>query len=158
MADVANLHKNFTLYLTRHSPERFVSAVAFCTASRSLYTAEERTAAGLQPGSVRLISDLGIFELDPAERIFRLLTIHPGVTLDTVRSQTGGEFLVADPLPRTEPPSSQELRIIREEIDPLGIRGLEFVPGRDRLSMIESILKAESDLIQKLLERTQVPS
>jgi glutaconate CoA-transferase subunit A len=157
MADVANLHKNFTLYLTRHSPERFVSAVAFCTASRGLYTADERTAAGLQPGSVRLISDLGTFELDPTERVFRLLSIHPGVTLDRVRSQTEGEFLIADPLPRTEPPSSEELRIIREEIDPFGIRGLEFVPGRDRLSMIESILEAESGLIQKLLERTQVP-
>jgi glutaconate CoA-transferase, subunit A len=155
MADVANLHKNFTLYLTRHSPERFVSAVEFCTASRGLYTAEERTAAGLQAGSVRLISDLGIFELDLQETIFRLVSIHPGVTLETVRSQTGGEFLVAEPLPQTKPPSFEELRIIREEIDPLGIRRLEFVPGRDRLGMIESILQAESELIQRVLERTK---
>ena len=156
MADVANLHKNFTLYLTRHSPERFVSAVEFCTAARGLHTAEERTAAGLQPGRVRLISDLGIFELDAKEKIFRLISIHPGVTLDLVRSQTGGEFLVAEPLPQTEPPSSEELRIIREEIDPFGIRGLEFVPGRDRLSMIENILQAESSLIQRLRQRTPV--
>ena len=153
MADVANLHKNFTLYLTRHSPERFVSAVEFCTASRGVHTAEERTAAGLQPGRVRLISDLGIFELDLDERIFRLVSIHPGVTLEAVRSQTGGEFLVAEPLPMTQPPSSEELRIIREEIDPFGIRGLEFVPGRDRLSMIGNILQAEAGLIQRVLER-----
>ena len=155
MADVANLHQNFTLYLTRHSPKRFVSAVEFCTASRGLYTAEERTAAGLQMGSVRLISDLGIFELDFKETIFRLVSIHPGVTLDAVRSQTGGEFLVAEPLPQTKPPSSEELHIIREEIDPLGIRRLEFVAGRDRLGMIESILQAESELIQRVLERTK---
>jgi glutaconate CoA-transferase subunit A len=77
------------------------------------------------------------------------------VTLDAVRSQTGGEFLVAEPLPQTKPPSSEELHIIREEIDPLGIRRLEFVAGRDRLGMIESILQAESELIQRVLERTK---
>ena len=31
MADVANLHKNFVLYLTRHSPDRFAGAVGFCS-------------------------------------------------------------------------------------------------------------------------------
>ena len=63
MADVTNMHKNFTLYLTRHSPERFVEAVQFCTASRGLLRDDERIRAGYQPGKVRLISNLGIFEL-----------------------------------------------------------------------------------------------
>ncbi|HJT69525.1 MAG TPA: CoA-transferase [Terriglobales bacterium] len=150
MADVANLHKNFILYLTRHSPERFTEAVEFCTASRGLLTDEERRHAGLQPGKVRLISDLGIFELDHEERRFRLISIHPGVTLDHIRAQTGGDFLIAEPLPSTKPPSEEELRLIREEVDPFGIRQLEFVPGRDRLAMIQRILDAEADLIREL--------
>ncbi len=150
MADVANLHQNFLLYLTRHSRERFVAAVEFCTASRGLFTDAEREEAGLKPGKVRLVSDLGIFELDAVERIFRLASIHPTVTLENVRAQTGGDFLVAEPLPVTEPPVPGELRLIREEIDPFGIRRLEFVPGRERLSMIESILAAESGLVSEL--------
>ncbi len=150
MADVANLHKNFILYLTRHSPERFTEAVEFCTASRGLLTDEERRHAGLQPGKVRLISDLGIFELDHEERRFRLISIHPGVALDHIRAQTGGDFLIAEPLPSTKPPSEEELRLIREEVDPFGIRQLEFVPGRDRLAMIQRILDAEADLIREL--------
>jgi glutaconate CoA-transferase subunit A len=150
MADVANLHKNFILYLTRHSPERFIEAVEFCTASRGLLTDEERTQAGLQPGTVRLISDLGIFELDHNEKRFRLVSVHPGVSLDKVRAQTGGEFLIAEPLPNTEPPSREDLRLIREEVDPFGIRQLEFVPGRDRLGMIQRILDAEAGLIHDL--------
>ena len=93
MADVANLHKNFILYLTRHSPERLIEAVEFCTASRGLLTDKERKQAGLQPGKVRLISDLGMFELDLEVNRFRLVSIHPGIALDYVRAQTGGDFL-----------------------------------------------------------------
>jgi glutaconate CoA-transferase subunit A len=150
MADVANLHKNFILYLTRHSPERFIEAVEFCTASRGLLSDEERKKAGLQPGKVRLISDLGIFELDPEEERFRLVSIHPGIALESVRSQTSGEFLIAQPLPQTELPSKEELRLMREEIDPFAIRQLEFVPGRDRLAMIQRILDAEAGLVREL--------
>jgi glutaconate CoA-transferase subunit A len=150
MADVSNLHKNFILYLTRHSPERFVDAVEFCTASRGLLTNEERNAAGLQPGKVALISDLGIFELDHELRRFRLVSIHPGISLDKVRAQTGGEFLISDPLPTTEPPSAEELRLIREEVDPFGVRQLEFVPSRDRLAIIQRILDAEASLVREL--------
>src|SRR5256885_6563031 len=99
MADVSNLHQNFVLYLTRHSPERFIEAVEFCTASRGLLTDEERTRAGLQPGKVRLISDLGMFELDAEQKRFRLQSIHPGVSLDKIKAQTGGGFLLSGPLP-----------------------------------------------------------
>jgi glutaconate CoA-transferase subunit A len=150
MADVANLHRNFTLYLTRHSRERFVEAVDFCTASRGLLTNEERRAAGLPPGTVRLISDLGLFELSHQDRRFRLVSLHPGVTLDQVREQTGGELLVSESLTTTEPPTAEQLRQMREEIDPFGIRRLEFVPGRDRLAMIESILDAEAAMVRQV--------
>jgi glutaconate CoA-transferase subunit A len=143
MADVANLHQNFTLYLTRHSRERFVAAVDFCTAARGLIDDAERQRAGLKPGRVRLISDLGIFELDVIERVFRLMSIHPGVSLETIRERTGGDFLVADPLAVTPAPDPELLRLLRDEIDPLGIRRLEFVSSRDRLALIESILQAE---------------
>src|SRR5438270_5028024 len=150
MADVSNLHKNFILYLTRHSLERFIEAVEFCTASRGLLTDKERKQAGLQPGKVRLISDLGMFELDLEVNRFRLVSIHPGIALDYVRAQTGGDFLIAEPLPQTEPPSKEDLRLIRDEVDPFGIRQLEFVPGRERLAMIQRILTAEAGLIGEL--------
>jgi glutaconate CoA-transferase subunit A len=150
MADVANLHKNFILYLTRHSPERFVEAVEFSTASRGLLRDEERKQAGLQPGKVRLISDLGIFELDPEEGRFRLISIHPGAALDELRAQTGGQFLMTQPVLRTTAPTEDELRLIREEVDPFAIRQLEFVPSRDRLALIQRILDQEAGLVREL--------
>jgi glutaconate CoA-transferase subunit A len=148
MADVANLHRHFILYLTRHSRERFVEAVDFSTASRGLLTDAERRAAGLPPGKVRLVSDLGIFELNHEDRLFRLVSLHPGVQLDEARDKTGGELLVAENLAVTQPPTPEQLRQMREEIDPFGIRRLEFVPGRDRLGLLESILRAEAEMVR----------
>lgn len=153
MADVANLHRNFTLYLTRHSRERFVDSVEFCTASRGLLTREERERAGLQPGRVRLISDLAVFELDEEQRMFRLKSLHPGISLEELRDKSGGSFLVRGATPVTKEPDAQEIQLLREEIDPFGLRQLEFVPGRDRLALIGSILAAEAGLVQELAKR-----
>lgn len=151
MADVSNLHRHFILYLARHTRERFVEAVDFCTASRGLLTDEERRRAGLPPGKVRLITELGIFEMDHADRLLHLVSIHPGVTLEEVRDRTGGELLVAPTLATTEPPTPEQLRQMREEIDPFGIRRLEFIASRDRLSLIESILDAEAGMVHDLM-------
>lgn len=151
MADVSNLHRHFILYLARHTRERFVEAVDFCTASRGLLTDEERRRVGLPPGKVRLITELGIFEMNHVDRLLHLVSLHPGVTLEEVRDRTGGELLVAPSLATTEPPTPEQLRQIREEIDPFGIRRLEFIASRDRLSLIESILDAEAGLVHDLM-------
>ena len=42
------------------------------------------------------------------------------------------------------------LRLIREEVDPFGIRQLEFVPSRDRVALIQRILDAEANLVREL--------
>ena len=49
-----------------------------------------------------------------------LSTMHPGVTMDVVRANMGWEPKVADDLGETPPPSVEELRLIREELDPGG--------------------------------------
>jgi glutaconate CoA-transferase subunit B len=50
-----------------------------------------------------------------------LLTTHPGVTLDDVKANMGWEPRVADDLGETPAPTAEELRLIREELDPQGI-------------------------------------
>ena len=68
MADVANMHANFLLYLTRHSPLTLVERVDYVSAARGLLTDEERIAAGYQPGTVQLITNLCVFALNEATR------------------------------------------------------------------------------------------
>ena len=64
MADVANMHQHFMLYLPRHSTLTMVEKVEWVSAARALLTEEERLRAGFQPGHVRLITNLAAFELD----------------------------------------------------------------------------------------------
>lgn len=152
MADVANLHRNFVLYLTRHSPDRFAGAVGFCTAARGLAGDDERRRAGLQPGHVRLLTNLGIFELDQDAGRFRLVSIHPDVSVEQIREQTGGDLLVQDPLPVTPMPTAEYLLLIRQEIDPFGLRRLEFTSGQTRKEILNSILDAEESTIRLALK------
>ena len=49
-----------------------------------------------------------------------LVTLHPGVTLEDVRASMGWEPKVAADLGETPPPTAEELRLIREELDPGG--------------------------------------
>jgi glutaconate CoA-transferase subunit A len=93
--------------------------------------------------------------LDFESQRFRLISIHPGITLEEVRRQTGGEFLVDDPLPSTPIPTEEQLRLIRREIDPFGIRRLEFVPSKSRLATIESILDAEEALLAEVFQKAK---
>ena len=155
MADVANLHKNFVLYLTRHTPARFAESVEFCTASRGLLRDDERRKAGLQPGDVKLLTNLGVFQLDLNARRFRLMSLHPGVSVEQVREQTGGEFLVGDHVELTPSPSAEDLRLIREEIDPFGLRRLEFTSGLQRNEILTSILDAEEGAVRDIRRRTR---
>jgi glutaconate CoA-transferase subunit B len=47
----------------------------------------------------------------------KVLALHPGVTIDEVRDNTGFDLLVADKLEKTAPPSESELQVLRH-LDP----------------------------------------
>jgi glutaconate CoA-transferase subunit B len=66
-----------------------------------------------------VVTDLGIYHFDESGEM-RLDSIHPGATLDQVRDTMGWQPKVAGPLPTTPAPSAEELRLIREELDPEG--------------------------------------
>ena len=68
-----------------------------------------------------MVTDLGTYSFDAATGEMTLVTLHPGVTLDDVRANMGWEPRVADELGETPPPTPEELRLIREELDPLGV-------------------------------------
>jgi glutaconate CoA-transferase subunit B len=65
-------------------------------------------------GAMVVITDLGVLRLDPDARELVLTRVHPGVSVDQVRSETGWDLRVADELVETEPPRAEELRVLRE--------------------------------------------
>ena len=66
-----------------------------------------------------VVTDLGIYHFD-SDGEMRLDSLHPGATLEQVRESMGWEVHVANELADTPPPTTQELRLIREELDPAG--------------------------------------
>ena len=150
MADVANMHANFLLYLTRHSPLTLVDRVDYISAARGLLTDEERIAAGYQPGKVQLITDLCVFTLHFETRHLEVVSLHPGVTIDEVQAATGFPIRAAREVGTTEPPTQEQLRLIRTEIDPLGMRRLEFVAGKERAPLLSALIDSEEAVIAEL--------
>ncbi|MCU1495255.1 MAG: Glutaconate CoA-transferase subunit [Acidimicrobiaceae bacterium] len=151
MADVADLHQNFLLYLTRQSSLSLVDSVEHVSASRSLHDPDARRRAGLRPGSVGLITNLGVFGFDAARGELVLETLHPGVTLDEMGGAMGFEPLLADGLGETEMPSPEMLACLRDEIDPIGIRRLEFAPAKDRSALLSACIESERELVERAL-------
>jgi acyl CoA:acetate/3-ketoacid CoA transferase beta subunit len=70
----------------------------------------------------RVVSNLASFDWDPGTRRLRLLSVHPGVTVDEVVAATGFDLVIGEEVPTTRPPAAEELRLIREVIDPQGLR------------------------------------
>ncbi len=153
MADVANMHRHFLLYLTRHSPLSLVERVEYVSAARGLLGDEERAAAGYQPGEVKLVTNLGVFELDTGSRELVLVSVHPGGSLQAVHEATGFAIRVASDLEETVPPTEEELELIRREIDPLGMRRLEFVAGKERGPLLTALIESEEAAIAEMIGR-----
>jgi glutaconate CoA-transferase subunit B len=65
-------------------------------------------------GPSAVITDLGVLEPDPHTKELTLTAVHPGVTPEDVRAETGWELRVRDDLRQTEPPTDEELTVLRE--------------------------------------------
>jgi glutaconate CoA-transferase subunit B len=110
-----------TIIIVRHEARKLNEAVSFMTSPGYLRGNGEREAAGLWGGPSRLITDKAIFGFDPASKRMRLESVHPGTTVEDVVSNMSFEPIVPGDLPTTEPPTAEQVRLIREEIDPEGM-------------------------------------
>jgi len=110
--------------IMRQSKRSFVDRIDFRTSPGNLGGAESaarlrREEGWLGRGPSVVVTDLGIYHFDDSGEM-RLDSIHPGATIDMVRETIGWEPKVAEPLETTTPPTPEELRLIREQLDPEG--------------------------------------
>lgn len=70
-------------------------------------------------------------------------TIHPGVDIETVVKSTGFELIIPDDLKETRPASTREIKLLREKVDPLGVRKLEVLSGTERKDLLNEIISKE---------------
>jgi glutaconate CoA-transferase subunit B len=136
LADMGSIGKELYFWVTDHSPRSLVEKVDFISAAGYLDGGDARERLGLEGGPELVISNLAVMDFDPVSKRMRLRSVHPGVDVEQVREATGFELLMPEgTIPVTEPPSREQVRLIREIIDPDGMRKHGFRPldnGRPR--------------------------
>jgi acyl CoA:acetate/3-ketoacid CoA transferase beta subunit len=115
-------------WVPNHSPKVFVPAVDTVTG-----IGWDRAAALGEGGRYvdvrRVVTNLAVLDFDTPDRRMRLRSVHPGVTVDEVVAATGFELNVPDDVGESRAPTTDELRLIREVIDPDGARDAEIATG-----------------------------
>jgi glutaconate CoA-transferase, subunit B len=114
--DIASLTQ--MIVAMRHEKRRFVDAVDFVTSPGFLRGGTSRTDSGLPAGGMyRVVTDLALMGFEAASKRMQIIALHPGVTVEQVQANTGFELEVAAAVETTEPPTEQELAVLRH-LDP----------------------------------------
>lgn len=66
----------------------------------------------------RVVTNLAVLDFGTAEHAMRLVSVHPGVSVDEVAANTGFELTIEGDILQTRMPTPDELRLIREILDP----------------------------------------
>ncbi|HYC81629.1 MAG TPA: CoA-transferase [Solirubrobacterales bacterium] len=112
-------------WLPRHSARAFVPRVDFVSGVGYDSAAAAGPAAERFHDLRRVVTNLAVLDFGGPERSMRLVSVHPGVTRAEVEAATGFELAGEAEPPESRAPSEEELRLIREVIDPRGARESE---------------------------------
>jgi acyl CoA:acetate/3-ketoacid CoA transferase beta subunit len=135
--DVTTFISDICMYVPRHSRVTFVEKLDVVSGMG------HHPARKHGQGPVYLVSDLGQFDFEHGK--MRLTSYHPGVTIDQIQMRTGFELEIAESVQQTPLPTNDELYLLRNEIDPLGIRKLELMSGAARKDLLRHILTQEGN-------------
>lgn len=108
-------------WVAKHSARVFVPAVDF--ASGVGYDRALGVSARFHDVH-RVVTNLAVLDFGGPEHAMRLVSVHPGVTVDEVQAATAFE-LATDDVATTREPTDEELRLLREVLDPKGARDRE---------------------------------
>tara|TARA_A100001037_G_scaffold298417_2_gene322100 strand:+ start:235 stop:999 length:765 start_codon:yes stop_codon:yes gene_type:complete len=112
-----------TMVMTEHDPRRFVETLDFTTSPGFLDGRDAREHAGLpqDTGPYRVITNLCEMGYSLDSGRMEILSLHPGVSIDDVKAKTGFHIEGSSELTETEPPTDDELKVLRTEVDPAGV-------------------------------------
>ncbi|MDX8446893.1 CoA-transferase [Mesorhizobium captivum] len=158
MADVANMHRDYLLYIPRHSVQSLVDEVEIASSARGLLTPAERDPMGYRTGKALVFTDLCVFQLDQTSRELIVIETMPGVTHQQIRDATGFAVTFDAGCREVTMPSDDTLATLRNRVDPLGLRRLEFVSAKERGALIAEILAADRAMVERLIAAQKSPA
>lgn len=130
------------LYTPRHDLKTFVPAEKLDFISGVGFKDGKTSICG-GSGPQCVITDLAYLTFEETSKLMKVETIHPGIDIEEIKKSTGFELIIPDKIKTTIPPTSEEIKILREKVDPLGIRKLEVFTGNDRKKLLKDIILKE---------------
>lgn len=109
-----------TMMMTPQDAKRFTEKINFITSPGYLQGGNSRYEAGLPKGTgpYRIITNMAIMGFDEETKWMKVLNVNPGYSRKDIQDNCGFELKWAEKLVDTDPPHADELRILREEVDP----------------------------------------
>jgi glutaconate CoA-transferase subunit B len=122
LADMSALDKRIIYWVTDHSPRTLVERVDFRSGIGYLDGGGERARLGIGGGPVLVVTNLAVFDFEPGTERMRLLSVHPGVSVDQVLAATGFLPVLPNQIETTAAPTREQVELLRTVIDPDGYR------------------------------------
>src|SRR2546428_3468683 len=111
-----------TFMIMRLKRRAFVEKLDFLTSPGHLTGGDSRAELGLPGGGPELvITDKAILNFANPRREMQLSALYPGVTVREIQAEVGWPLRVAESIQEADVPTNEELRLIREELDPHGM-------------------------------------
>jgi len=112
----------FYIYLAHHTRRVLVEKVDFLNGLGYLEGPGSRERLALPgKGPQLVVTPLAVMDFEPETKLMRLRSLHPGVSLQEVMDNTGFELIIPEEVPTTPPPTEEELRCLRTQVDIRGV-------------------------------------
>ncbi len=108
------------MVMTPQDSRRFVEKLDFLTTPGWLEGGDSRAKSGLplDAGPYKIITNMAVMDFEPESKRMRVMSVNPGCSFADVQDNCGFELLQASKVSETKPPTEEELRVLREEVDP----------------------------------------
>jgi len=143
--EVMQHYERILVYFGRHDKRTLVDKVDFRTGQRYPLEASARLERGLLAGAIRVITPLAVLVKDDDARPFRIETLNPGVDVTEVIENTGFELEVPTNIGTTAEPTPEQIKLLRDRIDPYATIKFDFLDAQSRKDMLRDLLQGEWD-------------
>ena len=130
------------LYTPRHDKRTFVPTEKLDFISGVGFPDGKHSVCG-GAGPQCVITNLAYLDFDETSKKMRLASNHPGVDVESIKESTGFDLIISKNIKETKLPSIREIKLLREKVDPLSIRKLEALAGKEREELLNEIIKKE---------------
>jgi len=130
------------LYTPRHNKRTFVPTEKLDFISGVGFPGGNSSICG-GSGPQCAITNLAYLDFEEKSKRMRVGSIHPGIEIEEVKESTSFELIITKNFKETKPPTTKEIKLLREKVDPLNIRKLEVLAGKEREELLDEIIQKE---------------